>query len=1675
MNMGSHGCFNRALPVFIAWAGMVLGVAQAGNYEVTDTVVGSNLHNFAWAREQVNQAPGDSHTITFQEKGEFHVYEASGSLQGYTEIIGPSQAGNCTLRCALSFVKGGSIVDANIVDFNASGNMQRIWRCTITNDFYMPGYRVVEGIKNCDFSSVGGGVLSMELQNTEFDGCRLHAGRIIGTNLVILNSDLVNMWLYNCPNADISACTLQDVAAAGTNIVVRSSEIDRLDFGAISSRIESNRMWSVWIGGSNVVVRGNRVAATNVSARAGVPAGLPRASAGHERKTALGAISLWTNSCGIALYNAQDVTISDNYIGHYAGHAPLYNAQDYGILLWGARNVMIGGHRPSDGNCIGGNRTAGIFGQYGSGLVNNDNITILNNYIGLGEDGTNAVPNGYGIRFERSDESLQAYPCLVNSRIGMSGMGNLISGNTNDGVSIRGCCSNVVIQGNFIGMDVNGVTAIPNKRHGIYAEGYSVDCPAANIVIGADWGETDEEAGNVIAGNRSNGVHLAGATLGARMAANWIGLAPAGAFALPNAGWGVVLAGAINSYVGVTGTYPNVISGNGLGGVWVGFSTSNTIWNNFIGTGPDGEGDRPNDGPGVCLEEAAQYNIVGGSFMRSANFIGGNEGWGVYLPSRMGVSSATRNTICGNWIGIAPSGMTYGVNAEGGALIAGMLENRFGGAQPEEANIVDGVVGVGMYGLAAYGMGLRNRVDGNIIGFNPFTTFVSTTMVTGIEIQNSLDSYVGVLRGNAIGGASYAGIHVNNSWLLRDYAVGHYILNNVIGCATNAAGMVITNADYGILMEYAGDTRVGLTNQPNFIAGNRVGIASFASIDCQVQANLVGWDPAGRLLGNRGQGVFFEGDEYLIFGGATSTAYNVIGGSGSNALALYSLPDGQILGNSIGLALDGLSAATNKGHGILVETCTNVFIGMGFGRAPVIAGNAGDGIHIQGALPPTACEGAKVLGCLIGLNKTGAGAVPNGGAGVRIVNTASNVIGAGLAGVGNFIGGNLGDGMVIEGPLSQGNVVMGNYVGFKTDFTALGNQGHGIRITNAPGNIVGGLIVSNGNAIGHNAGCGALIEGATAQQNVFMGNTVGTTLSGGNHGNQQDGIRLVGTPFNMIGFTNEAYGNVIVHNAGHGVAALESTDFIIIGNQIGVSMDKATVLGNSHCGILYTNSRLSQIVNNCIGGNGAAGIQLAGPASDQNQIIHNMIGTSDINGQDLANAGDGVHLRGGDRNRIVGANVIARNNGNGVAIWTGSRISVMNNRIYANALQSIFLATNAPSATNQPNEGIKAPVIMSVTATNQTVAGMIVGKPSRLYLLDFYFAYQTNQYGAWAHVPLGQGAGMTGPDGIGGFNSVMTGFEPFTNGVYLTVNMTETNTEFLSSSSEFAAPFLAGNPPVPQPVPVVAVMPLGPPTAVVNAEVAFAAAWMPTNATPPLAFTWSPPPAAGQGLTPATFRFDAVGVWTVRVVAANFAGSATGETTIVVSAAPIPTGTVVAVLQPPGAVSDGARWRLAGLADTNWLASGAACTAPVGSYTQVFLALDGWQSPALQPVTLSAGATTNTAATYVVAVVPPAPAWIQATTGTQAGYVDVSWAPVNKAAAYLLLRGVDTNRAHATPLGGPLAATTYRDGSASLTNHYWYWVGATNAVGPSVGEAGPAEGWPGAFAASLDWLILLQE
>lgn len=407
----------------------------------------------------------------------------------------------------------------------------------------------------------------------------------------------------------------------------------------------------------------------------------------------------------------------------------------------------------------------------------------------------------------------------------------------------------------------------------------------------------------------------------------------------------------------------------------------------------------------------------------------------------------------------------------------------------------------------------------------------------------------------------------------------------------------------------------------NVIAGNHIGLDPGGTVDLGngfdgvfiglgAQNNLVGGDEAAErnvIAGNEYEGVAIHGDGTM--GNAVSGNYIGLMADGWTAR-----------GNTLfGVRIYG--GAQN-----------NVIGGAAAGEGNVISGNGADGVHIAGTPSGATTSDNVVAGNIIGLDATGASAVANSGDGVHIENSQENTVGGDTAGERNVISGNWDDGVEIRDPGAHENIVSGNYIGVDASgATAIPNGSDGVVLIASPANLVGGDTAGERNVIAGNAAAGVSIIYSPAEENVVSGNYIGTSADGlaaipnGNHGVRLD----LGARNSLIGGATAGERNVIAGN-GTGVSIGGTfSDFFTMGNTvrgnlIGVAADGVTPLGNDRDGVRVSVDAPDNMIgpDNVIAHNGWNGVAVDTPLAVGNMIVQNSIYDNAELGIDLTNGGN---------------------------------------------------------------------------------------------------------------------------------------------------------------------------------------------------------------------------------------------------------------------------------------------------------------------------------------------------------------------------------------------------------------------------------------------------------------------
>ncbi len=858
---------------------------------------------------------------------------------------------------------------------------------------------------------------------------------------------------------------------------------------------------------------------------------------------------------------SDSTTITNSYIGvRTDGTTADGNGQD-GIWLTG--QLCSIGTASSTGNVISANKGNGIAVTAGGFSV------IRGNRIGTNAAGTSALPNleggitgsgGAGTQVGGNDP----------------GQGNLISGNTRDGIALSSSSAFWGVHGNLIGLNASGGGAIPNGNSGISITG-------DNHLIGG----TDPDGRNVISGNTDNGILVFTGANSNVITGNHIGTNLAGTAALGSQDMGIRATGSVDGLV-IGGNVPearNVISGNSSYGVSIESETQNvTVYGNYIGTNAAGTAAIPND-VGVSLDGTG--NRVGGDTAGERNIISGNVFHGVTM-------SGTGNFIQGNYIGLDAAGTVAIANSSAAMRVFATVGGSIGGTVAGEGNVISGNSGDGVT-LDAESLAIT--IAGNFIGTNPSGTAVIPNGGSGVTLNgtNHVLGGASAAARNLISGNLYEGVGL--------YGSGNTVKGNYIGL--DVTGSVdLGNGSNGIRAIGSTNGVIGGTaaGEGNVISGN---VSSGIVLDSDVsgtviQGNKIGVDTAGvAIIANDGGGVELDGTNNIL-GGATAAARNIISGNAFGGVGLFG--SGNVIkGNTIGLDASGTVDLGNGSNGIrAIGSINGVIGGSAAGEGNVISGNDSLGIVLDSDVTGTTIQGNR-----IGTNSSGTAAIPNGEGGVDL-GGSNNTLGGSTAGARNLISGNLNNGVVFGG---INNIVRGNFIGTNmAGSAALGNQSYGIRGYNATGGEIGGPAVADGNVVAGNER-GVSLEfdttGVTIRNNIIgLDASATANLSDNGTGIEVDADNnIIGTP---------GAGNVIAGMTFSGIGiGSQAKGNVIQGNWLGTNKALAAGLGNDYFGIF-----VGDAWNNTIGGTGAG----------QGNIIMN-------------NGFIGVRVERGDGNEVSGNSV----------------------------------------------------------------------------------------------------------------------------------------------------------------------------------------------------------------------------------------------------------------------------------------------------------------------------------------------------------------------------------------------------------------------------------------------------
>ena len=662
--------------------------------------------------------------------------------------------------------------------------------------------------------------------------------------------------------------------------------------------------------------------------------------------------------------------------------------------------------------------------------------------------------------------------------------------------------------------------------------------------------------------------------------------------------------------------------------------------------------------------------------------------WGIYIWTN------GSNLIQGNYIGTDISGAAALGNTYGGIFVE-TSQNTISANVLSGHNLPWGAISIASQAT-------NNLVTGNFIGTD-FTGTVPLGNFQGVGIGgSSLNS----VTGNVIS-ASSIGVFIGDT-----SAVDNVVQGNAIG--VSSAGNTPLGNLTGIWLAAPNNIIGGTLPKGNTISGNGAGgiliMGNGIATGNQIQGNFIGTDATGAFALPNGTGITIWEAKNTI-GGDAAGAGNVVSGNTYGITLIDSnATENNVQGNFIGTDSSGTHDVGNTSDGILIfDAPRNQIGGITELEGNVIAANDSAGVHIMGRKSVANWIG----GNLIGLGADGRTAyLGNWTEGILIHEGASNTtIGVNA---GNVISVNGQTGITIEGIESSGNVVQGNFIGTDKageitnpngvlgDGDELGNWLAGIRISDSPGNLIGGTTSGARNIISGNREGGVYIFGENATDNKVQGNYIGTNVTGTRGlGNIDFGIAISGAPNNQVGGNVPGAGNVISDNTEWGVAVDSTAGSLIQGNFIGTDADGISPLGNTG-GVLLSETSGNTIKDNVVSANRMTGVAIHAGAS--NKVQGNRIGTDATGSAPLGNRQGGIDIVGSHHNLIGGTlpgqgNVISGNDSSGVEI-SGSNS-------YNNELQGNFIGADITGKVLLGNA--RDGVLIYSEATNNTIGGAADG------------------------------------------------------------------------------------------------------------------------------------------------------------------------------------------------------------------------------------------------------------------------------------------------------------------------------------------------------------------------------
>ena len=834
-------------------------------------------------------------------------------------------------------------------------------------------------------------------------------------------------------------------------------------------------------------------------------------------------------------YLMDGLTMQGNFVGLNATGTGVIAGQGNGIVAsepQRSTNLLLGGTAPGAGNVISGSISGGFIG--GARIMN-----AQGNFVGTDVTGTLDFGNGniQGSTGNNHGLNVQVGP---NSQVTIGGTTaaarNIVSGNADGGIRVTdgSRTSSIVIQGNFVGTQIDGISPLGNGTYGMQVD--------AKTTIGG----TAAGAGNVIAFNSGLGI---GVPITSNASSGLIAVSVLGNSIYSNGNLAIDLNGAGVSLNDLGDTDTNI---NNNGQNFPVLTGVNAVGGNTVITG------RLNSNANSSYRIEFFYNDVRdpSGYGEGQTYLGftdvttdSNGNVSFVSPTVPGVIPAGR-FVTATATKISTSETSEFSFALASLIVTNTLDSGIGSLR-EAITVANTFVNFDRDGLAG------NDVD-------PITFAIPGA---GVQTITPLSALPAISEAVSLDGYSQSGASPN-TLTVGSNAVLRIELNGA-SAGSSSNGLTIFGASgstvRGLVVNRFGGSGIELASSNHVVEGNYLGIDPSGSIE---RSNLQAGVRVSQGANNRIGGTTPQARNVLAGNGSTTdTAQIVVGVAGSNPVGTV------VRGNYIGVNAAGTSAVhptlSGNDDGIFLFRGSTIIGGTdaddgvldGVVRAGnVISGNL-TGIRIDATgNNPNSVNGVTIQGNIIGLDATGTVDVGNFADGISAVGAAfaggNMQIGGTQPGAGNIISANDGRGFFGR---AANLVLEGNLIG--TDTTGAVNFGNGSQGVHLSlfGEIglsfqvrVGGTTSAARNIISGNGANGILVSDSiqvTTGPVAIQGNYIGTQADGQSPlPNLLDGIQLVRNA--SIGGTSIGAGNVIAFNRQRGVNLRSASIAPVLGNSI---------------------------------------------------------------------------------------------------------------------------------------------------------------------------------------------------------------------------------------------------------------------------------------------------------------------------------------------------------------------------------------------------------------------------------------------------------------------------------------------------------------------------------------------